>query len=293
MCVIFISYGFTSGYKLIVIANRDEFLDRATEPAHFWTEHPNILAGRDLVQGGTWFGITKSGKIAMLTNYREVESNDKGKGNRISRGIILLHFLQDERVDAKEYIASLHSQRDQYEGFNCILGTVNELWYYSNRGIEPQPIRLQPGRVYGLSNELLDCNWQKVQTGKRLLESIKPNLYSSQEELIQDLFNILDTKTSISLSQIPETGSFLQLANVIRTKIFLLMRSVAGLPKETEIRLQSIFVPPIPYKGSKFGTRAQTILLVDESNHATFIERAYDMCTKSWSTRKFAVDLTL
>jgi uncharacterized protein with NRDE domain len=147
MCVIFISYGFTSGYKLIVIANRDEFLDRATEPAHFWTEHPNILAGRDLVQGGTWFGITKSGKIAMLTNYREVESNDKGKGNRISRGIILLHFLQDERVDAKEYIASLHSQRDQYEGFNCILGTVNELWYYSNRGIEPQPIRLQPGRV--------------------------------------------------------------------------------------------------------------------------------------------------
>jgi uncharacterized protein with NRDE domain len=56
-------------------------------------------------------------------------------------------FHRDEKINAKDYIDSLHEQRHQYEGFNCILGNVNELWYYSNRDNKPKPIQLQPGKV--------------------------------------------------------------------------------------------------------------------------------------------------
>lgn len=57
-------------YQLIVVANRDEFYERPTAVAGFWEDHPTILAGRDLLQMGTWLGVTKTGRFAALTNYR-------------------------------------------------------------------------------------------------------------------------------------------------------------------------------------------------------------------------------
>lgn len=45
---------------------------RKTEPAHFWQDWPNLLAGRDEERGGTWLGMTSGGRFAMLTNFREV-----------------------------------------------------------------------------------------------------------------------------------------------------------------------------------------------------------------------------
>ena len=71
MCLIFISFQHHPNYKLIVAGNRDEFYNRKTEAANYWRDYPQILAGRDLEAGGTWLGITKSGKISMLTNYRD------------------------------------------------------------------------------------------------------------------------------------------------------------------------------------------------------------------------------
>lgn len=58
-------------YKLILVANRDEYYDRKTKICHFWEDHNSyILAGKDLVGGGTWLGCSKDGKIAILTNHR-------------------------------------------------------------------------------------------------------------------------------------------------------------------------------------------------------------------------------
>ncbi len=56
------------------VANRDEFYERPTAPADFWDDAPGLLAGRDLREGGTWFGITRRGKLAALTNYRDPAS---------------------------------------------------------------------------------------------------------------------------------------------------------------------------------------------------------------------------
>ncbi|CAM9841980.1 unnamed protein product [Ectocarpus fasciculatus] len=62
--------GIRGRYKLIVASNRDEDLDRRTAPIHFWKDAgSNLLAGRDLVAGGTWLGVSRSGKFATLTNF--------------------------------------------------------------------------------------------------------------------------------------------------------------------------------------------------------------------------------
>ena len=72
MCLIFISLNNHPNYKLILAGNRDEFYNRKTAPANFWTDHRHILGGRDLEAGGTWLAMTKQGKIAMVTNYRDL-----------------------------------------------------------------------------------------------------------------------------------------------------------------------------------------------------------------------------
>lgn len=49
MCVIFLSVGATQGYKLIVLANRDELLDRPTEAAKFWEDSGFLILGGNSV----------------------------------------------------------------------------------------------------------------------------------------------------------------------------------------------------------------------------------------------------
>ena len=66
MCLILFAYKTHPKYKLIVAANRDEFYARPTSPAHYWKDHPDILAGRDLEKMGTWMGVTTEGEILCV-----------------------------------------------------------------------------------------------------------------------------------------------------------------------------------------------------------------------------------
>lgn len=77
MCLILFAYDCHPKYKLVVASNRDEFYNRPTSPANFWPDNPDILAGKDLKEGGTWMGITTSGRFAALTNYRDPARNKK------------------------------------------------------------------------------------------------------------------------------------------------------------------------------------------------------------------------
>src|SRR5687768_4996878 len=103
MCLILFAYQVHPDYKLIVAANRDEFYQRQTAPAHFWEDDPEILAGRDLEKFGTWMGITKQGRFAALTNYRD--PNELTDGKR-SRGELVSNALK-YNGDIQEYMKSL------------------------------------------------------------------------------------------------------------------------------------------------------------------------------------------
>ncbi|TKA39155.1 hypothetical protein B0A49_13227, partial [Cryomyces minteri] len=92
MCIALITTAHPS-YPLILINNRDEYLTRPTAPAAWWDEpHSHVLGGRDLQRDvrGTWLGITKQGRVAVLTNFREEGQNPSGVR---SRGGIVNAFL--------------------------------------------------------------------------------------------------------------------------------------------------------------------------------------------------------
>src|SRR4029079_12607575 len=103
MCLIFISLNQHSKYKLLVAGNRDEFYQRPTQPAGYWTDEPRVLAGRDLEAGGTCIGVTTSGRISMLTNYRDPKSIDPAAP---TRGRLVSDYLEGS-TSADAYLHTL------------------------------------------------------------------------------------------------------------------------------------------------------------------------------------------
>lgn len=175
MCLILTSWKSHPEYPLVVLANRDEFYERATDPMHWWDDHPHILAGRDRAdvkgQSGTWMGISKSGRFAAITNVRAPsEKNPDAQ----TRGEITAKFLKSS--DNPETFIDTHSHTfNRYNGFNLLATDLSNknpaLVWLSNRvlmgkNLRPRkvmnPQRLNPG-IYGLSNGMLDTPWPKVQ----------------------------------------------------------------------------------------------------------------------------------
>ena len=70
MCLIVFAWHAHPDYPLILAGNRDEFYSRRTRPAAWWGQAVSLLAGQDEEAGGTWFGITRRGRLAALTNVR-------------------------------------------------------------------------------------------------------------------------------------------------------------------------------------------------------------------------------
>jgi len=166
MCLLIFAHRVTPGYPLVVAANRDEFHARPTAPSVFWRDHPDILAGRDLEKGGTWMGVTRTGRFAAVTNYRDPAGTVAAPR---SRGELPLQFLAGA-ARAEAYLETLTARAGDYAGFNLLVGDRDELWYFSNSAATG-PRRLAPG-IYGLSNASLDTPWPKVALGKARLRAL-------------------------------------------------------------------------------------------------------------------------
>jgi uncharacterized protein with NRDE domain len=249
MCLILFSYKQHPVYPLVFAANRDEFYDRPSAPASFWEDRPDLLAGRDLKEGGTWLGITRGGRMAALTNFRDPASV---KLRAPSRGWLVRDYLYAQE-DADAYLKKLEKQADQYNGFSVILGDPSHLYYFSNRN---GTIELKPG-LYGLSNSLLNTPWSKVERGKQGLGAL---LSQTGDPLPEDLFSILKDQTRPEDRQLPDTG--------------------IGL--EWERILSSMFITSPVY-----GTRSSSLLLVNRQRRVTFMERIYNGGSEPWVTAKF------
>ncbi|MBW1782077.1 MAG: NRDE family protein [Deltaproteobacteria bacterium] len=238
MCLLLMALQSHPAHKLVIAANRDEFYERPTTPAAFWEDAPHILGGKDLRAGGTWFGITKKGRIAAITNYRDPASV---KPNAPSRGELVSGFLAGDE-DPESYLTRLDLKAGDYNGFNLIVGDANRLYWFSNRG--HGVAHLMPG-IYGVSNHLLDTPWPKVSRGKAALKNI---LSRNPAPSLEGLMDILLDRSIPNDESLPETG--------------------VGI--EWERILSPVFISSPDY-----GTRSSTILLIDRDDQVTFLERTY------------------
>ncbi|MEO0443319.1 MAG: NRDE family protein [Pseudomonadota bacterium] len=245
MCLILFSFDPDSNTPLILGANRDEFFHRPTAPAHFWEDHSQVLAGRDLQAGGTWLGISREGRFAGITNVREpgvvVE-------NARSRGELTKDFLAGD-LSPVDYLRQVESKQTQYSGFNLLLGDFSKfrpcLHYFSNREADPQkkgPQRLNAG-TYGLSNHLLDSPWPKVDDGKQSLIAGLKKARGDHKSIRQ----LLENSSLADDHRLPETG----------------------LDYDKEKALSAIFIMLPDY-----GTRASTVISINQQ-HIEFSEQNY------------------
>jgi uncharacterized protein with NRDE domain len=255
MCLLFLSYRTTPGYRLVVAANRDEFLRRPTAPLAFLDAEKTILAGRDLQGGGTWLGITAQLQFAAITNYRQPGVN---RENAPSRGEILMDYLSGQQ-DAEQYMHALAENGAHYNGFNLLLGDSRELYYYSNRSNGLQ--LLTPG-FYGLSNHLLDTPWPKVVRGKALLYR---DMVESKQFDPMLLFRPLADSLRPADDQLPDT------------KIGL----------EWERLLSTICIDGVDY-----GTRSSAVITVSDDGQIEFIEKTMHRSPMQGITSKFVRHIT-
>ncbi|MBP1761547.1 MAG: hypothetical protein H6Q64_1089 [Firmicutes bacterium] len=237
MCTIIFAYDCHPKYQLVVAANRDEFYKRPTQPAAFWPEHEDVLAGKDLKEGGTWMGITTGGRFATLTNYRDPAAYNPAAN---SRGHLVYNFLTggEEPLD---YIKAIISQADLLNGFNLLLGDQESLYCYSNRG---HSIRKVGRGVHGLSNGLLDDPWPKVAKGKKRLERIMIDDEIDRE----DLFAMMADREQAPDEMLPQTGVSLEMERVLA---------------------------PAFVMSPGYGTRTTTVLLISRNGKVQFWERSF------------------
>jgi uncharacterized protein with NRDE domain len=238
MCLVLLALDAHPEFSVIVAANRDEFYDRPTAPAGFWTDAPAVLAGRDLRAGGTWLGVDRRGRFAAVTNYRQGRREHAAPR---SRGRLVSDFLTAE-TDAREHIERVVNDAGLYNGFNLLAGDAKELHYFSNR--EGRARVLSPG-LYGLSNHLLDTAWPKVSSSKKALGTL---LAGHGSGLATNLLTLLSDRARPSDELLPTTG--------------------VGL--ELERLLSSAFIA-----SGDYGTRSSTVLLVGRGGGVTFIESAF------------------
>lgn len=166
MCLLIFAHQVSRDFPLLIAANRDEFHERPTAVSDFWVEHPAMLAGKDLQQGGTWMGVTHNGRFAAVTNYRDPARTYPAPS---SRGELPLAYLTGTD-DPPSYLRKLASRAQHYAGFNLLVGDNHSLWYFTNSE-ERAPQCLAPG-IYGLSNARLDTPWPKVTSGKARLQAL-------------------------------------------------------------------------------------------------------------------------
>ena len=196
MCLVLFAHQPGAANPLIVAANRDEFHARPTATAAFWQDHPQVFAGRDLQAGGTWMGVSRSGRFAAITNYRDPDQTREAPR---SRGELTTDFLTGT-LSAHAYLNHVAEKSSDYAGFNLVIKEGDTLWYLSNGADAPRPRQLLPG-VYGLSNARLDTPWPKVERGKQALLAMTEKPPSHTE-----LATVVSGRTMANADQLEALG---------------------------------------------------------------------------------------
>ncbi|KAJ5105507.1 hypothetical protein NUU61_002854 [Penicillium alfredii] len=314
MCIALISTAHPS-YSLIIIDNRDEFLHRPTSSPDWWPEpNSHVLGSRDLARAthGTWMGVTKQGKVAVLTNYREDKASEAV--GVYSRGVIVNSWLTgpvDKQQATRDFVQALVASPEakQVGGFSLVCGHINEpLAIVSNRSSDMDHITwvaTEKNQTRGLSNTSLaeDPGGEKF-----MQEEIEKHVRDGQDEdaLIKRLLDVLSIDTLPRLAE--ESASIDTYIHHLRKSIFI---PVIGAPDDADHTAEEIAAARVEdetktstngafdqtYTSGVYGTQKQTILLARPDGRVRYFERTlYDNQAKAvpmgQGDRSFEFDIT-
>ncbi|KAK9477366.1 NRDE protein-domain-containing protein [Lipomyces japonicus] len=325
MCILLLSTAHPN-YPLIVLSNRDEYLNRPTSSVDYWPEpYSDILGPRDLArqEHGTWIGMSKTGRLAVLLNFRETEADDYI--SPLSRGVLVKHFLSSNQSTSEWMEHAINSVGPagllSVGGFNMVCGIIRKSqddnherlqpfgvltnrskslsdgtsWlfdattHHHMRGTTSQQDANYSGldHTYGISNSLYAHPWPKVHRGRQLLtDVIRNSIAGTESELIENLFDVLST------DELPrhgiETGNPAQVFESLRHSIFIpVFRANEDMLQQTEA-LSPLLVPSPDdelkpestdkteykfVKGQFYGTRTQTVILVNNDGMVKYVEK--------------------
>jgi uncharacterized protein with NRDE domain len=238
MCLIAVAFRAHPRYDLVVAANRDEFHDRPAAPAAYWTDAPNVFAGRDLKQGGAWLAISTNGRLAAVTNVRRMVTPDP---KAPSRGGLVASFVRSG-VPAATCATALAGQATRYAGFNLLLYDGRELQYLNNH--PAYVARAVESGLHVVSNADLDTPWPKTRRLRKAME----DWISAGADSIEPLFAALADRTRAPDGELPDTG--------------------VGV--ELERMLSPAFIASDGY-----GTRCSTVVTIGKDGAIEFVERRF------------------
>jgi uncharacterized protein with NRDE domain len=248
VCLILLAWQVHPEFPCVLAANRDEFHERPTKSADWWADHEGILAGRDLKEGGTWFGVTRSGSFAALTNFRDPTLQRSGAR---SRGTLVTDVLSSGHSVA-ESLAYLRRVAQDYNAFNVIFSDGKRLGVFES--VRGDGRELAPG-IFGLSNDLLDTPWPKVRNAKSQLASALTDPHD-----LSGLMNLLRDDRQAPDAELPQTG----------------------ISVEWERLLSSAFV-----RAEQYGTRCSTVLRVGHDGRAYFDEWSWGIAGEEIGRKSF------
>jgi uncharacterized protein with NRDE domain len=239
MCLIAFACGVHPDHPLLMVANRDEFHARTALPLAWWEDRPRVLAGRDVQEGGTWLGLSRSGRAAAVTNVRGPDAADR---RPLSRGALVADFL-DGSLSAEAFAEQLESRSQDFGGFNLLLFDDRELRYVSNRpAFVSRPV---PPGVHALSNARLDTPWPKAEAARMAMQDWIARDLADEAALLAHMAD----RTPAPDEQLPHTG----------------------VGADMERALSSAFIALPAY-----GTRCTSLLRVSADGSASLFERRYD-----------------
>ena len=252
MCIVAVAWQLFDELPLILLSNRDEFLQRPTEPLHQWTDKP-IFAGRDKQSGGTWLGVhqqqhadlyKQNGRWAAVLNFRDgvQASNDER-----SRGALVTDFLTST-LSPMDFARQISLQ--EYAGFNLIIGDTMQAVIVNNRGHAPTPLY---AGLYVLSNGQPEEAWFKTERLRsRLRQEVLPLISENSDfKYWQDAaFNVLSDNTPAPRDALPETGVPIEIEQAL-SSIYIEAASLTNL--ETSL--------------PTYGTRTQSVLTLSSRSN--------------------------
>jgi uncharacterized protein with NRDE domain len=255
MCLIVFSVNQHPHFPLVLAANRDEFFSRPTAEMDWWQSEiagSEILAGKDLLSGGTWLSVSREGVVSAVTNVRE--SNDE-KGAR-SRGELPLLAQSHNTRDLTD---RLLPEQNQYAGFNLVQVDCGGGWHFSNR--DSHPGRQMHRGIFGLSNHLLQTPWPKLlRLRSKMSDALRGTPAGQAEQLHSALIGHLQDTTPAPDTELPDTG--------------------VGIEKERF--LSSPFI-----KSREYGTRATTIVSISQTDEILVTEQSYGPNAEKSEHRQF------